>query len=80
LVKHIKSLFASTHIFIGTYYFTCRLSRVCAEDCTINGIKFKQGLVVRLMTSPMYSDASIFPNPEKFDPERYVVVCFTSVC
>lgn len=60
------------------YYETLRLypiapgiSRLCANDCIINGIQFKKGMTVRTMTCTIYQDEKYFPEPEKFDPERF---------
>ncbi|KAH3746955.1 cytochrome P450 3A12-like [Dreissena polymorpha] len=47
------------------------VSRVCTEDCTIRGVRFKRGLVVRVMNSPIYNDERIFSNPETFNPDRF---------
>ena len=46
-------------------------SRLCKEDCIVNGIPITKGVTVVI---PMYSfhrKPEIWPNPEKFDPERY---------
>ncbi|XP_045184713.2 cytochrome P450 3A25-like isoform X2 [Mercenaria mercenaria] len=47
------------------------ISRVCTETCKIRGVTFKKGMVVRVMTSPLYKDANLFYNPERFMPERF---------
>lgn len=47
------------------------VTRRCTEDCNINGIQFKKDVVVRIMTCTIYSDATVFPNPDKFIPERF---------
>ncbi|XP_045184472.2 cytochrome P450 3A18-like [Mercenaria mercenaria] len=47
------------------------ISRVCTESCTIRGVTFKKGMVVRVMTSPMYKDDTLFHQPEKFIPDRF---------
>ncbi|XP_053386842.1 cytochrome P450 3A43-like [Mercenaria mercenaria] len=47
------------------------ISRVCTESCTIRNVPFKKGMVVRVMTSPMYRDESLFHQPDKFIPERF---------
>ncbi|XP_060585049.1 cytochrome P450 3A4-like [Ruditapes philippinarum] len=47
------------------------VSRVCTESCKIRGVTFKEGMVVRVMTSPMYMDENLFEHPEKFIPERF---------
>ncbi|XP_060596749.1 cytochrome P450 3A12-like [Ruditapes philippinarum] len=47
------------------------VSRVCTETCTIRDVQFQKGMVVRVMTSPLYKDASLFNLPEAFLPERF---------
>ncbi|KAL4216755.1 Cytochrome P450 3A4 [Mactra antiquata] len=47
------------------------LSRVCTRDCKIRNVTFKEGMVVRVMTSPLYRDENIYKNPDEFDPERF---------
>ncbi|XP_061185431.1 cytochrome P450 3A28-like isoform X1 [Saccostrea echinata] len=47
------------------------VARTCTEDCEINGIPFKKGWFVRIMLCTLYTDDSVFPNAEVFDPERF---------
>lgn len=47
------------------------ISRVCTESCTIRGVTFEKGMVVRVMTSPLYEDEKLFPEPDRFYPERF---------
>lgn len=47
------------------------VSRICTDSCKIRDVTFKKGMVVRVMTSPMYKDEALFPEPDKFIPERF---------
>ncbi|XP_050397722.1 cytochrome P450 3A18 [Patella vulgata] len=47
------------------------VARTCVEDTVINGTQFKAGTVIKIMACVMYADDSIFPEAEKFIPERF---------
>ncbi|XP_063437510.1 cytochrome P450 3A4-like isoform X1 [Mytilus trossulus] len=47
------------------------VARTCTEDCTINGVEFRKGMVLRIMLCPLYADETIYPEPEQFKPERF---------
>ncbi|KAK3599771.1 hypothetical protein CHS0354_037257 [Potamilus streckersoni] len=49
------------------------VQRTCSADCEINGTQFKKGFIVRIMTCTIYNDPEIYPDPEKFIPERFSV-------
>ncbi|XP_033725113.1 cytochrome P450 3A12-like [Pecten maximus] len=46
-------------------------ARMCTKDCTINGVKFKEGMMIRVMAYTLYEDEECFPQPHKFIPERF---------
>ena len=48
-----------------------RLDRVASNDYEYEGIKLKKGEVVAVAIYAMHHDPSIYPNPEKFDPNRF---------
>ena len=52
------------HIFI--------FSRSCTKDCTIKGIPFKKGTGIQLAILPAHLDPEFYPEPEKFQPERFM--------
>ena len=49
----------------------CRVDRVCTEDTELGEIKVPKGVVVTFPLYPLNHDPETWPNPEKFDPDRY---------
>ncbi|XP_059178827.1 cytochrome P450 3A28-like [Physella acuta] len=49
------------------------VSRECVEDCTINNVTFTKGMVVRVMMSTINSREDIFPEPSRFNPDRFII-------
>ena len=48
-----------------------RSVRECGEACTINGVHFPKGIMVTFLIYSLHRDPEYWPDPEKFDPERY---------
>ncbi|XP_077533798.1 cytochrome P450 3A41-like isoform X2 [Haemaphysalis longicornis] len=48
------------------------LLRLCTEETTISGIHFKPGMCVDIPIAAMHRDPEFFPEPEKFNPERFL--------
>jgi cytochrome P450 len=46
--------------------------RVTSEPCTIGGCDIPTGSIVTVMVSKLHRDPEFFPDPEKFDPERWL--------
>ncbi|KAH9498322.1 hypothetical protein Btru_006540 [Bulinus truncatus] len=46
------------------------VSRECLEDCSILGVHFKKGMVVRVMASTMHSREDLFTDHKGFHPDR----------
>ena len=55
-----------------------RLQRDCNETCTIKGVKIPQGMPIMVPCYAVHHDPEIYPDPEKFDPERWdrLFVCW----
>ena len=46
--------------------------RTCVNDCIVNGIKVKKGVRIMMPTLPAHLDPEFFPEPEKYQPERFL--------
>ena len=55
---------------------SCRVDRVASEDVTVNGINIPKGMIVNTTIYPVHHDPDYWPEPETYDPERYVAVTF----
>lgn len=53
------------------YPIASRLERVAKASVEINGLVIPKGMVVLVPTWPMHRDPEIWPEPEKFKPERF---------
>lgn len=53
------------------YPATFRLDRVANMDYEYNGMKIKKGMTVDVPIWALHHDPEIYPNPTKFDPERF---------
>ena len=53
------------------YPAATRLDRVCNQDYEFEGIKLTRGQVWVASINSLHYDEDLYPNPEKFDPERF---------
>ena len=61
----------SSQLSIRVHPFN-RLDRVCAEDCTLGPYKIKKDTIVQFPFAAMHHNPKLFPQPEKFKPERFL--------
>lgn len=47
-----------------------RLERLTVQDTVVNGVKFPKGMLVAIPILAMQTDPDVWPDPEKFDPDR----------
>ena len=55
-----------------------RTLRLCNEDCVIKGVTIKKGVQVFIPMNDIHMDPEIWPEPDKFIPER--CVCMRAQC
>jgi cytochrome P450 len=48
-------------------------NRLCNKDCVINGVSIKAGMQVFIPIYDVHRDPEVWPEPEKFIPERWVL-------
>ena len=53
------------------YPFVVVTDRICGKDITIKGVKFQKGILVNIPILAFHYDPLIYPDPEKFKPERF---------
>lgn len=53
------------------YPATPRVDRICNQDYEFEGIKLKKGQIWTGYIYALHYDKDLYPNPQKFDPERF---------
>lgn len=56
------------------FYLRFRTDRVAKNDIVISGLHIPKGMVIGIPIYSLQNDPEIWPNPEKFDPERSVFI------
>ena len=56
------------YYFIFEVVFTLRQ---CTQDCMLKNLKVPKGISVAIPIYSIHRDPKIWPEPEKFDPERF---------
>uniref|UniRef100_A0A914IBQ9 Cytochrome P450 n=1 Tax=Globodera rostochiensis TaxID=31243 RepID=A0A914IBQ9_GLORO len=49
-----------------------KINRECNSDCVINGVPFQKGDLVSVPVYFIQHDEAFFPEPDQFDPERFM--------
>jgi len=55
------------------FYLCFRTDRVTRSDIVVNGLLIPKGMVIGVPIYALQNDPEVWPNPEKFDPERLVI-------
>jgi len=71
LIQKLPYLEQCIHESMRLYPINYRITRAVNEDKRYGNIFFKAGTLVRVPTFCMNKDPEYYPNPEKFDPERF---------
>ena len=70
LTLEVKSL-NRFHCFSDLTAISCRrLQRDCNEGCTVKGVNIPKGMPIMIPVYAIHHDPKIWPEPEKFNPER----------
>ena len=70
-----KCFFQYTSIWIIQCYFEqCRTDRVCNKTININGTVIPEGMGVAIPIAGIHLNPDIWPDPEKFDPDRWAKI------
>ncbi|KAK8778563.1 hypothetical protein V5799_020095 [Amblyomma americanum] len=48
------------------------LFRLCTEETTVAGIRFQPGMCIEIPMQAIHHDPEHYPDPEKFNPERFL--------
>lgn len=49
----------------------CRVDRIASEDITVSGLTIPKGHAVGILIYALHHDPQYWPEPDKFDPDRY---------
>jgi len=53
--------------------FDGRVNRVAGSDVTVNGVFIPKGMMVIIPIFALHMDPEVWPDPTKFDPDRYCI-------
>ncbi|GFR31809.1 cytochrome P450 3A8 [Trichonephila clavata] len=69
-MKYLDSIISET---LRLYPPTIRLERMAVADYKLGdtGITIPKGMLINIPTYAMHRDPKLFPDPEKFDPDRF---------
>ncbi|CAH3190591.1 unnamed protein product [Porites evermanni] len=71
LTKHREQLQLYYSLTFHLFLPPISLQRDCNEACTIKGVHIPKGLPIIIPVYPIHHDPDIWPEPDKFDPERF---------
>lgn len=72
MVAEMQYLDACVNEALRMYPPVTRTDRECNEDWEYNGLKIEKGTIIAIPIYAMQRDPENWPNPDVFDPERFV--------
>ncbi|KAI1704051.1 cytochrome p450 domain-containing protein [Ditylenchus destructor] len=67
-LKYLEQVIQET---LRMYPVAPRVNRECVKEITIDGIEFQPGDIVNIPIYAIHHNPDYFPEPEKFDPDRF---------
>ncbi len=58
---------------------SCSILRYCQKSTVLNGVTVPKGVIVDVPVYTIHKDPRYWPNPEVFDPERWMDICIVTV-
>lgn len=71
-IAHMPYLEAVMYETLRLFPIIPRAFRECTQSTTVEGIPFAEGEMVGMPIYAMHHDSNYFPEPERFDPERFM--------
>lgn len=71
-VQKMKYLDATIQESLRFYPISYAIDRRCNQDTTVAGIPIKSGMLIEVPLRSLHFDPQLFPEPEKFMPERFL--------
>ena len=76
----VFSLFFCLFVCLFVFVFFYSTSRLAEKTIEINGVTIPKGVTVQFPIYLMHYNPNFWPEPEKFDPERYSPLSSLSPC
>ena len=71
-LQKMKYLDATIQESLRFYPISFLIDRVCNQDTTVAGIPIQSGTIVEVPVRVLHFDPKLFPEPQKFMPERFL--------
>lgn len=68
--RELRASLSALPNWIQFLFVFLSLQRDCNEACTIKGVNVPKGMPVMITSYAVHRDPEIWPEPERFNPER----------